>query len=89
MTTRHTPGPWQLQGLKVTTEGALGYIALVGESPTSYADAHLIAAAPAMLDALKAVIVANVHDSQIAYEEAIAVVEHAIAQAERRTEGKG
>lgn len=53
--TKHTAGPWQRQGLRITTEGALGHIALMGESPTSLADACLIAAAPELLDALKAI----------------------------------
>lgn len=52
----HTPGPWQLQGQKITTEGALGYIALMGESETMYADAKLIVKAPDMAKALDGVL---------------------------------
>lgn len=55
-TPKHTPGPWQIQGLKITTEGALGYIALMGQSDTTVADARLIAEAPNLLHALIAMV---------------------------------
>lgn len=53
--TKHTPGPWKADGRKIAADG-YGLIAIVDEwSPeVDAADAALIAAAPDLLEALKA-----------------------------------
>lgn len=49
----HTPGPWHVDPTHaLCIEGADGNVALVNLARASKADAHLIAAAPELLDAL-------------------------------------
>ena len=59
-TTKHTPGPWGVDGAgqvcKRAENGSWDLIAYLDESPyyhNKFANAHLIAAAPAMYEALR------------------------------------
>ena len=69
-TTKHTPGPWGVdatgQVCKRATNGSWDLIAYLDESPyyhNKFANAHLIAAAPAMYEALQIMVkAANVDE---------------------------
>lgn len=60
MKTKHTPGPWTLDNLgtdiKIQASGAVEAIALVHDQQSTHgaeANAHLMSAAPEMLEALE------------------------------------
>ncbi len=87
--TTHTPGPWGEdatgQVCKRATNGSWDLIAYLDESPyyhDKFANAHLIAAAPAMYAALK--LVMEMDRTNIC-DEAIVCIAGALAQAEGRT----
>ena len=88
MTTQatHTPGPWSIEAVK-------DYMrphdtGIDSEIPESIANAHLIAAAPEMLEALRAMVARGPFMDQrataegLANCEALAKARHAIRQAE-------
>ena len=54
-TTKHTPGPWEHRGNRVYRKDSYEVAWIAGQGPHSewQANAHLIAAAPAMYEALK------------------------------------
>lgn len=62
MKTKHTPGPWRIwphpDGKAVITDDRLArHIAVIpGASPHWQADAHLLSAAPELLESLKGVL---------------------------------
>lgn len=63
-TSKHTPGPWLLDmadgtGWICTNGGRSGFEPLAHLSDVSDADARLIAAAPELLEALRAVVAAH------------------------------
>ena len=85
---KHTPGPWGVdatgQVCKRATNGSWDLIAYLDESPyyhDKFANAHLIAAAPAMYAALK--LVMEMDRTNIC-DEAIVCIAGALAQAEGR-----
>jgi hypothetical protein len=55
MKTQHTPGPWELRGPRLVTDknGVIIAENISSNEGTSEANAHLIAAAPELLEALK------------------------------------
>lgn len=79
MTNKHTPGPWALNGNYIGSEtaGNIGY-----SFGDNVANAHLLAAAPELLAALKAVLEHNIaHHNHMTHAAARA----AIAKAEGRS----
>jgi len=57
---KHTPGPWLAQGRYIGVKGHMSYIGECSDQngnwtnePMAVANAHLIAAAPELLEALK------------------------------------
>jgi hypothetical protein len=61
--TKHTPGPWEIEpkqarGTWIRANGSLVALACMvdGDEPKEDANAHLISAAPDLLDALKALV---------------------------------
>ena len=55
---KHTPGPWEMRGLTVFEPGkvALSIASITQHEPNARANARLIAAAPAMLAALRGLL---------------------------------
>jgi hypothetical protein len=97
---KHTPGPWWIDRdieLWVSGDGrdpGHPVCMVTGGHVTDrdLADAHLIASAPDMLDALKNAaglfdtpVARRWHKTDVFYEEAIASIRDAIARAEGRT----
>ena len=88
---KHTPGPWVAKGPSVETEDG-GLIAAVLDptergttvpDPYVVANAHLIAAAPDLLEALKKALNVLVSEpANITYRAHREIVEAAIAKAE-------
>lgn len=59
-TAKHTPGPWVVEGSDITNDYPdQGSRILIAEKVAIESDAHLIAAAPAMYEALQAMVIAN------------------------------
>lgn len=62
MTTKHTPGPWEMRGpcasgrYSVIHNGPLFYVGDAGEPGDGEANARLAAAAPELLEALQAIV---------------------------------
>lgn len=52
---KHTPGPWQINGSHIYSADPEREIIAQAQAPNLIANAHLIAAAPEMLEALKQV----------------------------------
>lgn len=97
--TQHTPGPWEVsyRDLSVQIYGANG--SGIGEvygwsagsqavQQEAFANAHLIAAAPAMLAALRAMVGVTINSGQVsddmapALEMALAAIKQATGEAE-------
>ena len=88
----HTPGPWVVEGSDITNDYPdQGSRILIAEKGAIESDAHLIAAAPAMYEALKAMLghegervysgIGTEHDSE-ALEAAKQAARAALAQAD-------
>jgi hypothetical protein len=75
----HTPGPWTVDRLCIQAPD--GNVALVNLARASDADARLIAAAPDLLEAAKAM---TEPAGEIAYRERWMALKAAIAKAEGR-----
>jgi hypothetical protein len=58
MTDKHTPGPWTVTDAIWDSGGDVAYI-LTGVKEACAADAHLIAAAPELLEALRTLVRMN------------------------------
>jgi hypothetical protein len=95
MTTKHTPGPWTLDVQRDGAEGgtwinieADAILGLVAEAIGCRADAHLIAAAPDLLEALRYFgekCQANTDDGEeTGWNAALRTARAAIAKAEGR-----
>jgi hypothetical protein len=94
---KHTPGPWKVAGqyrahhqdeVRLRIDGPKGYIALTepynGSNKEIVANAHLIAAAPDLLEALEKILVLNATQG-VGYDEwegATEMADKAIAKAE-------
>ena len=56
-TSKHTPGPWVVEGSDITNDYPdQGSRILIAEKVAIESDAHLIAAAPAMYEALQTLV---------------------------------
>lgn len=106
----HTPGPWVLYGLDVKDNSRIRISLSPGATPNAAylteikginqkrkANAHLIAAAPELLEAAKACLLAlgnedyvgwSIRSQQTFVNEALLLVEKAIAKATYKAEGK-
>lgn len=93
MTDKHTPGPWSTYRGEDTNywwiiRDAEGHELGSGDGGFEKADAHLIAAAPAMLAALRAMVGVTINSGQVsddmapALEMALAAIKQATGEAE-------
>lgn len=91
--TQHTPGPWSTYRGEDTNywwiiRDAEGHELGSGDGGFEKADAHLIAAAPAMLAALRAMVGVTINSGQVsddmapALEMALAAIKQATGEAE-------
>jgi hypothetical protein len=82
---KHTPGPWEHRGNRVYRKDSYEVAWIAGQGPHSewQANAQLIAAAPAMYEALQATL-AYFLRSQQSHAPEVAVITKALAQAEGR-----
>ena len=55
-TPKHTPGPWAVHTFTISGKEKLEVLDATGTNACVQANAHLIAAAPAMYEALRAII---------------------------------
>lgn len=89
MTTQHTPGPWEfidnaLVGQKIDDKPVwLRPVILRSITGVSESNAHLIAAAPELLAALKSTLdLVEIHHHEPEVSEALTIIRAAIAKAE-------
>jgi len=87
---KHTPGPWTVRrykaGYEITTPTATAEAVVTRLVSASFHDAHLIAAAPDLLAALRYAIdqLTNMQSGGWPCEDEIAMARAAIAKAEGR-----
>lgn len=89
---KHTPGPWRTSGVYIDSDhGTVGHANfsddLTAGSPV--ANAHLIAAAPDLLEALEAVELARHSDEPADWLRATRLSDAAIARARGEQDGGG
>ena len=89
-TTKHAPGPWRVVGITQMATG-MGYYSIVTADGAvvcdmrnrPISDAHIIAAAPDLLEALEALVAEQGRRRGRAWREAMAKAEAAITKAKR------
>lgn len=79
MKTKHTPGPWKIEGQNIIGNEINGFICTWSGRKK---DANLIAAAPDLLEACKHVLENLSEESEEVWEHEIAHLQYAIEKAE-------
>ncbi len=86
---KHTPGPWKVDDSRIDDmNGGIGKaVAFADRRRVNYkANANLIAAAPEMYEALKAIVKVMDGSQPIDYPGALMVAQYAIKKAEGKAE---
>ena len=78
---KHTPGPWVVHTFTISGKEKLEVLDATGTNACVQANAHLIAAAPAMYEALKNTLAYFMRSNQ-SHAPEVRVIRAALAQAE-------